>query len=290
MLLCLESNAETEKERGRRRGRGERIPPQLQGDEEVKPAPLYSSLSRLELISPALLPPGAPVLPLRSGGTLIRHGRIQTLASSSHFFFTPSSASPRRAAIEKLRHQRRSAWRFNLAPLFVHFFKWRGDYWFCCFPRLMVCSCVGNAMATPSAQQQHQDYFRSVSSESTSYMMVPAGGPSGLRRREAPSKMWVAMVVIVVVVLQIASTTGLFLYLNMSISQVRSASQSLHGDVFRANFAPTARKVALARVCQHEFQLAAGCHKHILIVGVLLENLRKIGKSSAERLLQCYSK
>ncbi|KAM8898515.1 TNF superfamily member 10, like [Spinachia spinachia] len=78
-------------------------------------------------------------------------------------------------------------------------------------------------MATPSAQQQHQDYFRSVSSESTTYMMVPAGGPSGARRRDAPSKMWVAMVVIVVVVLQIASTTGLFLYLNMSISQVGAA-------------------------------------------------------------------
>ncbi|XP_028993834.1 TNF superfamily member 10, like [Betta splendens] len=84
-------------------------------------------------------------------------------------------------------------------------------------------------MATPSAQQQHQhqqqqhqDYFRSVSSESTTYMMVPAGGPSGTRRKEAPSKMWVAMVVIVVVVLQIASTTGLFVYLNMSISEVRS--------------------------------------------------------------------
>uniref|UniRef100_A0A3Q4BHU6 Tumor necrosis factor ligand superfamily member 10 n=1 Tax=Mola mola TaxID=94237 RepID=A0A3Q4BHU6_MOLML len=71
-------------------------------------------------------------------------------------------------------------------------------------------------------QQQHQDYFRSVSSESTTYMMVPAGGASGTRRQEAPSKMWVAMVVLVVVVLQIASTTGLFLYLNMSISQVRS--------------------------------------------------------------------
>uniref|UniRef100_A0A3B4UMI5 Tumor necrosis factor ligand superfamily member 10 n=2 Tax=Seriola TaxID=8160 RepID=A0A3B4UMI5_SERDU len=77
-------------------------------------------------------------------------------------------------------------------------------------------------MATPNAQQQHQDYFRSVSSESTTYMMVPAGGPSGTRRKEAPSKMWVAMVVIVVVVLQIASTTGLFVYLNMSISEVRS--------------------------------------------------------------------
>uniref|UniRef100_A0A3B3TMM0 Tumor necrosis factor ligand superfamily member 10 n=1 Tax=Poecilia latipinna TaxID=48699 RepID=A0A3B3TMM0_9TELE len=53
-------------------------------------------------------------------------------------------------------------------------------------------------------------------------MMVPTGSPGGTARREAPSKMWLAMVVIVVVVLQIASTTGLFVYLNMSISQVRS--------------------------------------------------------------------
>uniref|UniRef100_A0A4W6FQZ9 Tumor necrosis factor ligand superfamily member 10 n=1 Tax=Lates calcarifer TaxID=8187 RepID=A0A4W6FQZ9_LATCA len=53
-------------------------------------------------------------------------------------------------------------------------------------------------------------------------MMVPAVGPSRTGRKEAPSKMWVAMVVIVVVVLQIASTTGLFVYLNMSISEVRS--------------------------------------------------------------------
>uniref|UniRef100_M4AKS1 Tumor necrosis factor ligand superfamily member 10 n=1 Tax=Xiphophorus maculatus TaxID=8083 RepID=M4AKS1_XIPMA len=70
--------------------------------------------------------------------------------------------------------------------------------------------------------QQNQDYFRSVSSESTTYMMVPTGSPGGTARREAPSKLWLAMVVIVVVVLQIASTTGLFVYLNMSISQVRS--------------------------------------------------------------------
>lgn len=75
-------------------------------------------------------------------------------------------------------------------------------------------------MATPNNQQQ-QDYFRSVSSESTTYMMVPAPAPVHARR-DAPSRTWVAMVVIVVVVLQIASTTGLFLYLNMSISQVRS--------------------------------------------------------------------
>ncbi|XP_061664205.1 TNF superfamily member 10, like [Syngnathoides biaculeatus] len=71
-------------------------------------------------------------------------------------------------------------------------------------------------MASPSEQQ---DYFRSVSNESATYMMVPAAAGG---RRETPSKMWVALVVAVVVVLQVASTTGLFVYLNMSISQVRS--------------------------------------------------------------------
>lgn len=69
------------------------------------------------------------------------------------------------------------------------------------------------------ATQANQDYFRSVSSESTTYMMVPANG-----RKESPTKLGLAMVVIVVVVLQVASTTGLFLYLNMSLSQVRDTS------------------------------------------------------------------
>ncbi|KAJ8394441.1 hypothetical protein AAFF_G00046520 [Aldrovandia affinis] len=67
------------------------------------------------------------------------------------------------------------------------------------------------------ATQTNQDYFRSVSNESSTYMMVPTN-----EQKDAPSKLWLAMVVIVVVVLQIASTTALFVYLNMSISQVRS--------------------------------------------------------------------
>ena len=75
-------------------------------------------------------------------------------------------------------------------------------------------------MTTPNSLQQQQDYFRSVSNESTTYMMVPA--TANTRRDAAPSKMWIAMVVIVVIVLQIASTTGLFVYLNMSVSQVRN--------------------------------------------------------------------
>uniref|UniRef100_A0A4W5LUM4 Tumor necrosis factor ligand superfamily member 10 n=1 Tax=Hucho hucho TaxID=62062 RepID=A0A4W5LUM4_9TELE len=41
-------------------------------------------------------------------------------------------------------------------------------------------------------------------------------------RRDVRSKLWVPMIVIVVVVLQVASTTGLLVFLNMSVAQVRS--------------------------------------------------------------------
>ncbi|XP_013984948.1 tumor necrosis factor ligand superfamily member 10 [Salmo salar] len=41
-------------------------------------------------------------------------------------------------------------------------------------------------------------------------------------RRDVQSKLWVPMIVIVVVVLQVASTTGLLIFLNMSVAQVRS--------------------------------------------------------------------
>ncbi|CAB1333162.1 unnamed protein product [Coregonus sp. 'balchen'] len=41
-------------------------------------------------------------------------------------------------------------------------------------------------------------------------------------RRDLPSKLWVPIIVIVVVVLQVASTTGLLVFLNMSVAQVRS--------------------------------------------------------------------
>lgn len=92
------------------------------------------------------------------------------------------------------------------------------------------------------ATQNNQDYFRSVSSESTTYMMVPANS----RGRDSPSKLWIAMVVIVVVVLQIASTTGLFVYLNMSLSQV---SVFLSGtDYFLVDIRRTGRVLKLCEV------------------------------------------
>ncbi|KAL4631699.1 tumor necrosis factor ligand superfamily member 10-like [Arapaima gigas] len=62
-----------------------------------------------------------------------------------------------------------------------------------------------------------QDFFRSASNESSSYMVVATNAP-----RDAPSRLWVAMALVAVVVLQVACTTGLFLYLNASVSQVKS--------------------------------------------------------------------
>uniref|UniRef100_A0A9J8CW76 Tumor necrosis factor ligand superfamily member 10 n=1 Tax=Cyprinus carpio carpio TaxID=630221 RepID=A0A9J8CW76_CYPCA len=41
-------------------------------------------------------------------------------------------------------------------------------------------------------------------------------------RLEVPSRLWVTAVVVIVVVLQVASTTGLFIYLNMSVAQART--------------------------------------------------------------------
>ncbi|RXM92665.1 Tumor necrosis factor ligand superfamily member 10 [Acipenser ruthenus] len=68
------------------------------------------------------------------------------------------------------------------------------------------------------ANQNNEDYFRSNSNDSKTYMVIPAAK----RGDGTSSKLWVAMVVTVVIVLQIASTTGLFVYFNMSISQTKN--------------------------------------------------------------------
>uniref|UniRef100_A0A8C1SC20 Tumor necrosis factor ligand superfamily member 10 n=1 Tax=Cyprinus carpio TaxID=7962 RepID=A0A8C1SC20_CYPCA len=41
-------------------------------------------------------------------------------------------------------------------------------------------------------------------------------------RLEVPSRLWVTTVVVIVIVLQVASTTGLFIYLNVSVAQART--------------------------------------------------------------------
>lgn len=60
------------------------------------------------------------------------------------------------------------------------------------------------------------DYLQSVSSESSSFIMVQPKN-----RLEVASRLWVTAVVVIVIVLQVASTTGLFIYLNMSMAQVK---------------------------------------------------------------------
>ncbi|KAB5548841.1 hypothetical protein PHYPO_G00060280 [Pangasianodon hypophthalmus] len=76
-----------------------------------------------------------------------------------------------------------------------------------------------NALA--SEANSDSDYVRSVCSESSSFIMARPKIPM-----EAPSKLWITTVFVVMVVLQVASTTGLFVYLNMSVAQARSQGVS----------------------------------------------------------------
>ncbi|KAL6470092.1 hypothetical protein MHYP_G00212110 [Metynnis hypsauchen] len=71
------------------------------------------------------------------------------------------------------------------------------------------------------ASEENSNYLRSVSSESSSFIMVQPKS-----RLEAPSKLWMTMIITVMIILQVASTTGLFIYLNMSMAQARSQGVS----------------------------------------------------------------
>ncbi|XP_005992947.1 tumor necrosis factor ligand superfamily member 10-like isoform X2 [Latimeria chalumnae] len=66
------------------------------------------------------------------------------------------------------------------------------------------------------AQQNSQDYFRSNSSDSSAYMVVPGG-----KREPKSNSLWIALALISLLILQTASTAGLFVYFTMSISKVK---------------------------------------------------------------------
>ncbi|XP_051536705.1 tumor necrosis factor ligand superfamily member 10-like [Myxocyprinus asiaticus] len=80
-------------------------------------------------------------------------------------------------------------------------------------PQCMLQSLDRNAVAS----EGNSDYVQSVSSESSSFIMA-----DHKNRLEVPSRLWVTTVVVIVIVLQVASTTGLFIYLNLSMAQARS--------------------------------------------------------------------
>ncbi|XP_026861389.2 tumor necrosis factor (ligand) superfamily, member 10 like 3 [Electrophorus electricus] len=71
------------------------------------------------------------------------------------------------------------------------------------------------------ASEANLNYLRSVNSESSSFIMVQPKS-----RMEAPSKLWMTMIVIVMIILQVASTAGLLVYLNMSMAHARSQGVS----------------------------------------------------------------
>ncbi|KAG7321427.1 hypothetical protein KOW79_015842 [Hemibagrus wyckioides] len=76
-----------------------------------------------------------------------------------------------------------------------------------------------NALASEASSDS--DYLRSACSESSSFIMAQPKIAV-----DAPSKLWITTVFVVIVVLQVASTTGLFVYLNMSVAQARSQGMS----------------------------------------------------------------
>ncbi|XP_074864272.1 tumor necrosis factor ligand superfamily member 10-like [Carettochelys insculpta] len=83
-------------------------------------------------------------------------------------------------------------------------------------------------MAHPA--QNNQQYFRSDSSDSSACMMGPGAGHReepglGKRRKQPCSPVWVAMAVMSLLALQIASTTGLFVYFTMSIAKLKAQTQ-----------------------------------------------------------------
>ncbi|XP_062440719.1 tumor necrosis factor ligand superfamily member 10-like [Rhea pennata] len=72
----------------------------------------------------------------------------------------------------------------------------------------------------PSAGQ----YLRSDSGGSAARMLAAGLGPSGPRRRRCGS-LWGSIAVMAILALQIASTTGLFVYFTMAISKLKAQSQ-----------------------------------------------------------------
>nr|XP_033801274.1 tumor necrosis factor ligand superfamily member 10-like [Geotrypetes seraphini] len=79
--------------------------------------------------------------------------------------------------------------------------------------------------------QSNQQYYRSDSADSAACMMGPAGaskeeaaGGKG-KRKKGCSPIWLAMAVMSILALQIASTTGLFVYFTMSISKLKTQTQ-----------------------------------------------------------------
>lgn len=77
-----------------------------------------------------------------------------------------------------------------------------------------AASCEGSEGQSPEASSD-SEFVRCVCSESSSFIMAQP-----TLRGEAPSRLWITTVFIIMAVLQVASTTGLFLYLNMSMAQV----------------------------------------------------------------------
>ncbi|XP_048369970.1 tumor necrosis factor ligand superfamily member 10-like [Sphaerodactylus townsendi] len=77
-------------------------------------------------------------------------------------------------------------------------------------------------MAEPAPSQP---YFRSDSSDSAAHMLGDERRAEKRRRKKRCSPVWLAVAAMGILALQIASTTGLFVYFTMSISKLKAQAQ-----------------------------------------------------------------
>ncbi|XP_030065497.1 tumor necrosis factor ligand superfamily member 10 [Microcaecilia unicolor] len=81
------------------------------------------------------------------------------------------------------------------------------------------------------AAQSNQQYFRSGSADSAACMMGQVGiskeeeAGGKVKRKKGCNPLWLAMAVMSILALQIACTTGLFVYFTMSISKLKTQTQ-----------------------------------------------------------------
>lgn len=98
---------------------------------------------------------------------------------------------------------------------------WRGSGGYCEAKR--SCSGLPLDAARMTQAAASQPYFRSDSSDSAAQMLGDGPRAEKCRRKKRCSPVWLAVAAMGILAMQIASTTGLFVYFTMSISKVRGA-------------------------------------------------------------------
>lgn len=120
-------------------------------------------------------------------------------------------------------------------------------------------------------QQNGQQYYRTDSSDSAACMMPPQGGKKqeedpekegATKARKKCSPVWPATAVMAILALQIASTTGLFVYFTMSISKLKAQTQGTSEELKCLHFINSLEEMAdSTETGLHELLLNEPCQR-----------------------------